>query len=375
MKRFLKWGLLVLLVVAFLWGPYFVWLFLPTHPLSVVVVDKTVPFRKYREHSALMWLLRALRIPQRDGKYLDASRNYVGYSPVFRLGTDLEERHLERADVLFIADTYGVYRGDYEKPGDIAALERSPKIYGGFSSAEAGIIEQFAAGGGMVIGEFNTFASPTEKEARALLEQLFGVRWTKWVARYWPNLQDPNEVPKWVGQVYTHVYGRPFDLTGGGLVFVHEDEDMVVLQDSLDVHPTVMSQERTARGAAVEGFPESGGYAYWLDVVEDRGAEIYYEHVVHVTESGAQKLSTHKIPVRFPALTRKRGRVAAWYFAGDFVDTGVELGDPERAGLLSFRKFTRGRREDATLDESFFWGFYAPILERLLLARAHDKPL
>src|SRR3546814_9473159 len=53
----------------------------------------------------------------------------------------LTAARLENADVLVIADTYGVYVGDYERPGEQAALERSPKIYGGVDEAEARAIE------------------------------------------------------------------------------------------------------------------------------------------------------------------------------------------------------------------------------------------
>jgi hypothetical protein len=63
-------------------------------------------------------------------------------------------------------------------------------------------------------------------------------------------------------------------------------------------------------------------------------------------------------------------RWEAWYFAGDFVDSTIELGNPEREGLLPLRRVAAGC--GGATDEKFFWGWYAPIVSRLLAARARS---
>jgi hypothetical protein len=356
---------ITLVVSALIVAPYAAWRLQTPRTLEVVIVDKTAPFRNYREHAAIPWLLHAMKIKSATGNFLDPERDYIGFDPVTRRGHDLTGEDLAYADVLIVTDTYGVYVGDYERPGDQAALERSPKIYGGFTDDEARAVEAFATRGGMVLGEFNAFASPTVERARARLESLFGVRWTKWVARYWPNLRDANEVPQWLGHIYERVHGHPFDLTGGGLVFVREDSDIVVLRDGEDLHAGVVSQVRTP-GGAVFDFPERGAFWYWMDVVETTGSEVLYEHVVDTTPAGEKKLAEHGLSRRFPAVTR---RWDAWYFAGDFVDNTIDLGYPERAWLLTLRRARVGCG-GAPADEGFFWGWYAPIVSRLLASRA-----
>ncbi len=354
----------VILALAF--GPHIGWLLTRSRSLGVVVVDKTVPFRNYREHAAIPWILHAMKVRTPSGGFLDPARDYIGFDPATKTGHDITDADLTSADTLVVTDTYGVYTGDYEQPGDQAALERSPKIYGGLSYAEATAIERFAARGGLVLAEFNTFASPTESPARSRLETLFGVRWTRWVVRYWPDLQDANEVPRWVGATYDRVYHAPFDWTGGGLVFVHEDGDIVVLRDKEDLDGDGLTQERTATGAEF-GFPERGAFRYWIDIVEDNGADVLYEHAVHATSAGQGKLEAHGLSLRFPAVTR---RGVAYYFAGDFVDSGLELGSPERAWLLGYRTARANGCGGPGRDESSFWGFYVPIVERLLASRA-----
>lgn len=364
LRQRLRVGVMVIAALLVLASPHLVWRLQKARTLEVVIVDKTVPFEKYREHSAIPWILHAMKIHGANGRFLDPAADYVGFDPRTKTGHDLTAQALADADVLVVTDTYGVYQGDYERPGQEAALERSPKIYGGLSEDEARAMEDFVARGGLLLAEFNTFASPTPKPVRERMEKLFGARWTRWVARYWPNLQDSNEVPRWVGRIWEKVTHTPFDLKGGGLVFVREDEDIVVLQAGTDLGEAVITQERTSRGAAFD-LPARGGFWFWMDVLTPTDCEVLYEHVIGTTPAGAQKLAAHGLPARFPALVK---RADAWYFAGDFVDTAIELGNPEMAGLLPWRSKSLGCSQST--EDAFFWELYVPVVSRLFASRA-----
>lgn len=353
-------------VLAALFGPRLVWRWRRARALDVVVLDKTVPFRNFREHETFTWLLHALKITDRRGRFLDAARDYVGHDPVLRQGHDLTAARLDGADLLFVSDTYGVYVDDYTRPGEVAHMERSSLLYGGISDDEAHAIEAFARRGGTVVGEFNTFASPTQPAARAVMERVFGVRWTHWVGRYWVDLQDRAEVPRWVGQLYARIYHRPFDLRGPGFVFVRDDADMVVLQPGIHLGPAVLTLARTTEAADLRGWPTQGAYRYWLDLVIPTRSDVVYEHHVDATEEGRRVLDAHNIPAAFPALTRRRDGLRAWYFAGDFVDNATPRGDPERAGILTWRRLAPASDDDP--DGTFLWRWYVPIMERILAA-------
>jgi hypothetical protein len=128
-----------------------------------------------------------------------------------------------------------------------------------------------------------------------------------------------------------------------------------------------VSQERTA-GGALFGFPERGVFADWMDVVESTGSEVIYHHVVDATPAGGSKLAAHGLAARFPAVTR---RWNAWYFAGDFDAGSLDLGNPERAWLIPFRRAMAGYvGGGGQARAAFFWGWYAPIVSRLLSSRA-----
>jgi hypothetical protein len=356
----------ILPIALVLTGPYTVWWLWPAKTLNVVIVDKTVPHKHYREHASLTWVLHAMKIHSPEGRFLDPARDYVGFDPVAAVGHELTGERLRGADVLFLADTYGVYLGDYRGEAGVAGLERSPRIYGGMSLAEADLVQRFAADGGMVIAEFNTFASPTAEPARAKLQPMFGVSWTRWAVRYWPRLEDMREVPAWLGRLYEEVYQRPYDLSGGGLVFVHEDSDILVLRAGEHLHGDVIRQMRTSAGSLLD-VPDGGRFRFWMDVVQATDGEVLAEHVVKVTASGAAELARHGIPQRFPALTRRRDN---FYFAGDFVDISAHLGDPERAGLLAWRQFTTGFGAESMEPSGYFFNWYVPIVSRLLASRA-----
>ena len=362
-------SLAVAVVTSATLGPHWLWDLQAPRPIEVVIVDKTVPFQNYREHENFVWLLHNWKMPDRSGRFAHSATDYVGFDPTNKVGHDLRAEDLGSADVLFVADTYGVYVGDYEVPGDVAALERSPLIYGGFTSTEADAVKRFAARGGLVIGEFNTFASPTADEPRQILEQVHGLKWTKWVGRYWPDLQDKNEVPPWLGEVYERLYGRPFDIQGAAFVFVRDDAEMVILRRDVHLESEILTLHRTDAAPELTGLPQSGAFWYWLDLLEARGAEVIYEYRLDVTPEGRRALETAGLPERFPAVLRHGPKKNVWYLAGDFVDTPVELGPARRWGLLTLRRW-RSAIIGGGSGEQLMWGWYAPLLEKILLSRS-----
>ncbi len=348
------------LLAIYEWGPHWWWLARTGTPAKILIVDKTVPFRNYREHAAFTWLLHNLKITTPSGDPYREESNYLGYDPNQKVGHDLTADDVQDADAIFFGDTYGVYVGDYKRPGDVAALERSQKIYGGISREEATLLDAYAQKGGTLIAEFNTFASPTEDAPRAQMEAIFGAKWTHWVARYWEDLSNDEEVPQWLRRDYLRRYGVELEHKGSALVFVHEDDDIVALRPGEDIDADVMTMEKTSAGDA--SWPKTAHYVYWFDVVELTTGTSVYDYRVETTDAGAKKLAEHKLPVKFPAVIHAARNT--WYFAGDMIDTAAEKGDPERAGLLTWRRYTRG---SIGADGSVLWGFYFPILEDLIM--------
>src|SRR5262249_50815762 len=135
-------------------------------------------------------------------------------------------------------DTYGVYHDDLLSGEPMkAALERSPKIYGGCEPAEAEAAAAAVRAGTTLIAEFNTLGSPTGGEERRTLEPTLGTPWTAWIGRFFAHLDDTSEVPHWMRHDYEREWKKPWEFTGPGYVLMQDDAHCEVLQSHKQVEP------------------------------------------------------------------------------------------------------------------------------------------
>jgi len=363
----------VTLVILVPWGCYEL---RPARPIALCVLDKTVPFRNWYEHRSLYWLLRHLNVVKADGGNYDWERDYLGAYPPPVPGDppertrDLSVEDVAGARLVYLADTYGVYREDLKsKERMAAALERSPEIYGGLTLAEARAAAGALDAGKTLVAEFNTLGSPTGAAARSTLETALGVRWTHWIGRYFSRLENVGEVPQWMRNDYEREWKKPWRFQGPGYVLVQEDAHCEVLRVGYEADSVGLTIERESPvdphlSRAADGVP----YPYWFDIVEETPtATRLASFVWHLKESGRQRLSDRKLPERFAAVTRRttpRGGVA-WYFAGDFADNPLDPRPVPFAGYVAFRHLVEGLKL-APSETAFYWRFYVPMMETIL---------
>lgn len=309
-----------------------VWFLIPMTKLSVLIVDKTAPDTKYREHRAIHWFLKHWRYTDSRGSFLQPAVDYLGYHPTSDRQELLEDSHLEEVQLLYLADAYGIY--DYEK-GLVDYERRLPYelqlinlIFGGITREEAHTIKQFASRpGAYVVGEHNVFGFPTHLDSKAAqeLQDVFGVQYQGWLVRYYESLQD---VAFWVKLLYERVYGKEMTLTGPGLVVVREDSsragwygDLVVIEqkDLTLQYPIIQSGEHSLLRGAAKRVP----YLYWMEFLDVQpGSEVLAYYELPVNEDAAKRLKVRGLPTRIPAVvyTNKHGEATRIYFAGDFAD-------------------------------------------------------
>lgn len=164
--------------------PWFLWLAKDHVPLEIAVVDKTVPTEEYREHRALFWTLKHSKVSKDKSSYQE-DKDYVGYHP----DTDTGDEILilpTNPDLLYVADTYGVYKKDLE--GNPFG-ERSDLLYGGLNFFDWNRIIEAKGKNTTLIVEFNSIASPTPTLVRNLVEETVGISWSGWVGRYFEHLE------------------------------------------------------------------------------------------------------------------------------------------------------------------------------------------
>lgn len=357
------------------------WYLKAESPWRVAVVDKTVPHEDYREHGALFWVLRHEKVSSPQGaRDWTLGQHYVGFAPTpgdpdqRGKGRDLTALDLENADLLFLADTYGVYEGDYVDPREAAtALDYSARIYGGLTSEEAAIVERFADDDeGHLIAEFNTFASPTTPTARATMERLLGLRWTGWTGRFFQELSDDTEVPVWARRQYRAQYEQEWDFSGPGYLIVHEDTTLFVLREAVDVAPDGLTIHARAGGAMMEGILDGVAFGYWFDVVvANADSEVPAVFRFNLLDSGLETTRRFGVPSEFPAVVVASRAPLRAYFAGDFSDAAGNLGPHWLEGLPWFNKKLLSMWVPRAANQgAFYWGFYIPLLRNTLAAVA-----
>ncbi len=369
-----SWPMFVLGIVVVV--PWAIWEARPERRLDIVVLDKTVPFEDRVEHRSLFWLLDHLKIARPGGGAYDRDTDYLGAFPGRVPGAppartvDLTPERASRADLVYLADTYGVYRDDLlSASARKAALERSPKIYGGLAPEEAASARAAMDAGKTLVAEFNTLGSPTGGEARAVLEETLGVRWTRWIGRFFLDLSDRNEVPEWMRLGYAREWGRPWDFRGPGYVLVQDDAHCEVLRVGVESPRIGLVLEREEPVDPLLREAASGtAYPYWFDVVTaEPGTRVLASFRWRLEPEGLARLKARGLPETFPAVVRRDapGGGTAYYFAGDFADNPMPDGRVPFAGYTTFRRWLeRGKLAPSGL--AFYWRFYVPMMERLV---------
>lgn len=314
-------------------GYFAIWFVLPTNSLSLLVVDKTVPEPNYREHAAIFWLTNHWRLTDENNDFPKYDQDYIGYHPETNEKQLLTKETLEGINLLYLADTYGIY--DYEKglvdyelrlPYEIMDIDL---IFGGFNTEEALVIKDYARKQDHVlIGEHNIFGYPTYlyPESSQIIQETFGVNYNGWLVRYYEELED---VAFWVKVIYERIYGKELNLQGPGLVLVREGnghygwmEDLVIFQDEdfKEQYPMLITEkEHPLTKSAAKRVP----YLYWIEILDaSTETEVLAYYEFPLTDKASEKLKLRGIPTQVPAVVYYQvpHEATRIYFSGDFAD-------------------------------------------------------
>ncbi len=368
---------LLILVLGLPLISFLIWLTSPDKNLEIVIVNKTVPNEEFREHQALFWSLNHLKYQTNDGNYYEKESDYFGFHPdkTDKRGISHDFENLSKAeikekaaksDVIFFVDSYGVFEDDFS---EIGTGEPSKKIYGGLSENDLALFREASNQDKTIIAEFNTMASPTSKQNRTEFENLFGIKWTGWIARYYEEMDSTSgsDIPVWFVRNYLKQHDSTWVNPGPGMAFVHEDGRVEALEFGADYQhqiPQIRTQLINKHGF---NLPEVVPYPDWFDIVliqRDYQVISYYD--LDPTNEGSQKLREMGLPRFFPAAVSKiTDKGDFYYLAGDFSDQNSELGSPHFAGLpylwSGFHLVTNYKDR-----ESFFWNYYHPLMKQIL---------
>ncbi|MDV6378302.1 hypothetical protein ORD22_08585 [Sporosarcina sp. GW1-11] len=347
MKKLIVILILILLVLS----PRIYWSVKDEKVLDIAVIDKTVAKKDYREHKGFFHILDSKKIVRPDGEFYDLGYNYYGFDPYDQV--EMEPYRARKVDLIYVADTYGVFSDDLKKIPD---GERSELIYGGMGLLEWNELMASRDQNTTLIAEFNSFASPTSDEISSIMQKNLGVNWSGWIGRHFPDLSN-DEIPHWLIEGYQQQTGEDWLFVGPGLAFVHTTGQVAVLDGKESKRPPRF--QLTSVGE--EKFPKvkSSSYTYWFDVIEPVGnTEVLATYAFDLTEKSRSVLQELGIPEKFPAVLYQENK-QTYYFAGDYADFDMQP-LTKWEGVHNFYKYF------AKDVSSFYWLTYFPMMEVII---------
>lgn len=361
-------GILILLLL-----PFLIWQISPQKNLDVLIIDKTVPDDSFREHKGIVWALKYNKYVKNNNKEYDLKTDYAGFVPEkenkYKIRS-IEDGLNSDLDLIYMADTYGVYEDEFFKKEFEG--QRSELIYGGFTISEIKNLKKAVYKNQIpLVAEFNSFATPTDKESRAELTNLLGIEWSGWIGRYFNELnpEKNKEIPSWMLENYKKQYGKPWDFENDGIVLVREDDYIVVLEEGIDFKGEGVSFNLTPDGESFFGSKISTSYNYWFDITTEKEAKTLASYSLNLTAKGENRLKEYNLPNVFPAVTKSDYfGMPIYYFAGDYADLQNLPKIYNYAGLDKITKFLASFQKE--MGKNFYYRAYLPMMNKIL-SEAH----
>lgn len=365
---------LILLTPLILW---ILWLLTPKKEISILIYDKTVLKKEGVEHRGFNWILKNFKYVKEDREFYNISEDYIGFFPledekfyVKDLSKYTEndiERLSQKYDMTYFTDMYGIYREEWSRQTEYT--EHSPKIYGGMDYNDYLFLKKMKEKQKLIISEFNFIHHPTPYGIRRNVENMFGFKWTGWTARYFHLLDTVKneELPRWVIRLYKEQHNNTWPFTKDGIVFVHENETICILENETDLKYPVPLIKTTDFGVNKYNIPKELNYPFWIDITFPNNEinKTISTFNIYPNSRGDSLLRRHNIPIVFPAFFEHDDDYRFYYFAGDFVDSDIKFGFVYFKWADKFQKYFHSQNNlNARLY--FNWNYYVPIVKRIM---------
>lgn len=373
MKKPLLITIIVLIVILILPAAgFFGWFFKEKKPMDIVILDKTVHSLERVKHRALTWVLANGRFVKETNKqkyYL--RKDYYGFYPIKPLRTKQFRRNdfrlaelidlAENNEVLYYADTYGVFFNDWYK--GLNRSRRSRKLYGGLNNNDYLLIAEMKKREKLVILEYNTFDYPTDAYERYRVEEQYGMQSTGWTGQYYEKL-DSTILPGWMTGLYAKKYRTSWPFSKAGIVLLKGENDIIVLEEGthlVNPLPVIITNDTVA---SKYGVTTRAAFSGIFDVMIPNDNNVLSKFVLETTPEGADLLDLNFLSQEFPAVITDKATGRLVYFSGDFATGNI---DPWTACFGSLKILQKALYSDDQDDpRRFFWLYYKPMLTGLL---------
>lgn len=365
-------GIILIPVIMFL-----AWVLAPKKVMPILIVDKTVLTPEGQEHNSFTWLLWHQKYVKANGDFYYTESDYFGFFP--KTGDTFEIRDLMsyssgQIDELsqefagaYYTDTYGMYYNEWFL--DTLQSENSRKVYGGMDEHDFLFLKLMKEQEKLILMEFNTIGNPTSSNIRSRTEELLHIRWSGWTLRYFHLLDTlgNTEIPQWVVRGYLEQHGNQWPFRKAGIVFVHEDGRLFILEEEKDLRLEVPLMRFSSYAQGTFGLPEKVYYPYWIDITypTDPAINVLADFYILPTQKGDSIMRKYGVPHIFPAIQQYLGSYWFYYFSGDFSDNEISNQSKYFRGL-PLLKYGFANRNDLNNRSVFFYTVYFPMVKKIM---------
>lgn len=356
---------------------WLLWIVKPSYEANVLIMDKTVLTKYGLEHRAFNWVLQHRKYFKPNGDSYSPELDYFGFFPLsndsFSIKdlSKLTKKQIDSlstcSDMTYFTDTYGVYNNEWYRKRDLG--EHSEKVYGGLDQNDVLFLRKMKEKKKLILAEFNFFATPTSMVERVEAENLLGLKWSGWTGRYFEQLDTVKnpELPKWVIRLYKNQHKNKWPFTKPGIVFVHSDETIAILEKETDLSYEVPVVKSFNYGIKKFNIPKEIRYPYWFDITlcTDTNNKVLSYYELFPNEKGDSILHRHNIPKIFPAAIENITDSPYYYFCGDFTDSPIRKTFDELIGMQYIKMFVLNE-SDLNDRTPFFWRYYLPLTTKIL---------
>ena len=356
---------------------WLLWIIKPAYRANILILDKTVLTNIGLEHRAFDWVLQHRKYFKPNGDSYSPEQDYLGFFPLkndsflIKDLSKLTEKQIDSlsssTDMTYFTDSYGIYSNEWYRKQNVS--EHSEKVYGGLDKNDVLFLKKMKEKKKLIMAEFNFFATPTSHSEKIEAENLFGLRWSGWTGRYFEQLDTMKnpELPKWVVQLYKEQHQNKWPFTKPGIVFVHSNETIAILEKETDLKREVPMVKSFNYGVEKYGIPKEIRYPYWFDITlsTDTSNRVISYYELYPNERGDSILHQHNIPKIFPAAFENISASPYYYFCGDYTDSPIRKTFDEMIGMEYFKMFVLNE-SDLNDRTPFFWRYYLPMTTKIL---------
>ena len=375
----MKRKLINIVLLGFILLPLILWLFWvikPSHSANILIVDKTVLTKYGLEHRMFDWVLHHRKYFKPNGDSY-SPRDYLGFYPLendsFLINdlSKLTEKQIDSlsncTDMVYFTDTYGIFTNEWYRKKDVS--EHSEKVYGGLDENDVLFLKKMKEKKKLIMAEFNFFATPTSTTERVEAENILGLKWSGWAGRYFEQLDTlkNTELPKWIVRLYKNQHHNKWPFTKPGIVFVHSNETIAILESVTDIKREVPIVKSFNYGVEKFNLPKQIRYPYWFDITlsTDTNNRVLSYYELFPNEHGDSILHHYNIPKIFPAAFENIAASPYYYFCGDFTDVPIHRTFDEIIGMEYFKMIVINEY-DLNDRTPFFWMYYLPLTTKIL---------